>query len=275
MTPKITDLLGLFGTRKPVIGVVHLPPLPGSPLCRQSLEELVERALKDAETLEEGGIDGVLVENYGDKPFRKKVGPETIATMSIIVEKVVKSLSIPVGVNILRSDCLAALAVASVTGARFIRCNVFTDTLVTDQGIIEPCAWELMSYRRMLGSRVMIFADILCKHAKPLVELSPEESARNAAYRGMADAIILTGRETGLGPDPRYVERVRKAVPDVPLLIGSGFTPENAEILLKFSDGAIVGTYLKRGGVTEECVDLDRVRKLMSVVKELRRLETE
>ncbi len=260
----------LFNTKKPIIGMVHLPPLPGSPRYNGDMEGLIKRAVSDARALEDGGVNGLIVENYGDKPFRRdKVGPETVSAMTLVLKSVLEATSLPVGVNVLRSDCVSALAIASVTGAKFIRCNVFTDTLVTDQGIIQPCAWEVLNLRAFLKSKVMVFADVLSKHARPLVHLTIEESARAAAYRGMADAIIVTGTETGVSPDPERVKRIKEAVSDVPLLIGSGLNPDNAVTLLKHADGAIVGTYFKEKGFVENKVDTERVRTLIKTIKML------
>ncbi len=261
----------LFKVKKPIIGMIHLLPLPGSPRYGGNLEGVIERALLDAKALEEGGVDGVLVENFGDKPFRRdRVGPETISSMTLALKSVLESVSLPAGVNVLRSDCISAIAIAAVTGAKFIRCNVFTDTMVTDQGLIMPCAWGALSYRRALGADVKIFADVLCKHAIPLVPIKLEDSAMTAAYRGLADAIIVTGPETGASPKPKDVERVKRAVPEFPVLVGSGLRPENARDLLKYADGAIVGTYFKEGGDIEGRVDVERVRNLMAVIKSMR-----
>lgn len=261
----------LFHVEKPIIGVVHLLALPGSPRYDGNMDILIRRAISDALALEEGGVDGLILENFGDKPFRReRVGSETISSMTLILKQVIDSVSIPVGVNVLRSDCISAMAIATVTGARFIRCNVYTDTLITDQGLIQPCAWDVLTYRRQLDSDVMIFADVLSKHAKPLVLMNIGEAARSAAYRGMADVLIVTGTETGKSPRPEEIETAKKAVPDVPILIGSGFNPENAEKLLKWADGAIVGTYLKEGGFVENKVDKERVKRLMQVVRSLR-----
>ncbi|HIE23686.1 MAG TPA: BtpA/SgcQ family protein [Candidatus Korarchaeota archaeon] len=265
---RFDKFYGLFESKKPIIGMVHLPPLPGSPRYDGNLDYLIKRAISDAIALEEGGVNGLIVENYGDKPFRRdRISPETICAMTLILKEVLEATSLPTGINVLRSDCVSAMAIASVAGAKFIRCNVFTDTLVTDQGIIQPCAWEVLTLRSFLRSRVMVFADVLSKHAKPLVHVTIEESARNAAYRGGADAIIVTGIETGASPDPENVKKVKEAVPDVPVLIGSGLNPENAKILLRHADGAIVGTFFKEKGFVENKVDRERVKTLMKAIK--------
>ncbi|MCC6042249.1 MAG: BtpA/SgcQ family protein, partial [Candidatus Verstraetearchaeota archaeon] len=132
----------VFGVQKAIIGVVHLPPLPGSPRYEgEELEFIAERALRDAKALKEGGVDGVLIENFWDAPYRKKrVSPITVASMTVIAKEVAKEVRIPIGVNVLRNDALAALAIAKAIGGSFIRVNAYVETVVTDQGIVEPCA---------------------------------------------------------------------------------------------------------------------------------------
>jgi len=251
-----------------VIGMVHVGPLPSTPLGPgASLNDIIENAVRDARALEEGGVDGIMVENFYDAPYPKDVAdPATVASMALITREVVKSVSVPVGVNILRNCGLQALAVAHVCGASFIRVNALSETVVSDQGILEPIAYELMRYRRYLGARVAVFADVHVKHAAPLAWRPPELVAKETVERGGADAVIVSGARTGAPPDVKEVEAVKKAV-KVPVIIGSGTTPENARELLSVADGAIVGTYFKEEGGR---VSVRRVEKLMSVVKSLR-----
>lgn len=264
----------LFSVKKPVIGVVHLLPLPGSPRYKDlGISNILDRAVQDAKNLEAGGVNGLIVENLGDAPYLKtNVGPETVSTMTLAVREVINAVNIPTGVNVLRNDVKAALAIAQTTGGKFIRANVFTETIITDQGIIEPTASELLRYRRYLGAEgVKVFADVHVKHGIPLSFASIEESAKEAAYRGLADALIVTGTRTGVAPNLKDLARVRKAVPDKPLLIGSGATRENILKLLKYTDGAIVGTSLKNRGVTENPVDLERVKAFTAIVENARK----
>jgi len=159
--------------------------------------------------------------------------------MTLVIAEIRREVSIPIGVNVLRSDCVAAIAIAHVTGARFIRCNAYTDTLVTDQGIIEPKAWDVMRELRLLGRRdVRIMADVLCKHAKPLVSVKVGEAARTAVLRGMADAIVVTGTATGRPPSVSSVRDAKIAVPNTPVIVGSGLNPSNAYQLMRIADGA-------------------------------------
>jgi len=267
----------IFKETKPIIGMVHLPPLPGSPSYKnQLIDQILEAAVQEAKALEDGGVDGLIVENLGDAPYLKSnVGLETVSAMTLVMNNVVEAVDIPVGVNILRNDVKAALAVAYVTGGRFIRANVFTDTVLTDQGIIEPSAPELLRYRRFLGAeRVKVFADVHVKHGV-LLSLKPiEQSAMDAAYRGLADALIVTGARTGVKPDLEDLKRVKEAVPHTPVLVGSGASKENVAKLLEYADGAIVGTHFKKDGITVNRVDEGRVKSFMERVKELREQKT-
>jgi len=275
----------VLGVEKIGIAVVHLPPLPGSPgFCggRRDFESIVEFAVREARVLEECGADAVLIENFGDKPFEKRVSdPVTTASMAVIVREVVKSVSIPVGVNILRNSAIEALAVAMASGARFVRVNAFVETLATDSGIIEPAAPSIARYlarHRGLGSEIAILADVLCKHATPIafpawvssLEEYLDAVVRDAVERGGANALIVTGRRTGEPPSPRLVEAVKERARETPVLLGSGATPENLPKFLRVCDGVIVGSYVKVGGGAGNPTDPERARKFFSELRRLR-----
>ena len=232
-----------FGERA-VFGMVHFLPLPGAPLFGGSIDEVIGAALADARAL--AACDGIAFENFGDRPFRKIVTKETIAAMTRVIADVIREVRVPFGVNVLRNDAAGALAIAAATGAAFIRVNVHTGAMLTDQGIIEGDAAETLRMRAAMARQVMIFADHLVKHASPLGVVDEVQSAKDLRERGLADAVIVSGRETGAEVDQARFERVRSAI-DAPLLIGSGLTADNAA---RFSDadGAIVGTSLKSGG---------------------------
>lgn len=236
-----------FGAR-PVFGMVHLMPLPGSPLYAGSMRAVIDAAVADAHALEEGGCAGVVVENFGDRPFfATRVPPETIAAITRVIAAL--DVKIPIGVNVLRNDPRAALGIAAATGAAFIRVNVHTGAMVTDQGIIQGEAAETLRARSLLGPGIAIFADVLVKHAAPLGDLDPIQAAKDLRLRGLADALIVTGAETGAAADPARIDLLRGAV-DAPLIVGSGVTAENAASFAA-ADGAIVGTSLKRGDRVE------------------------
>src|SRR5881227_4051911 len=155
--------------RRPLFGMVHLAPLPGAPLFGGSLDAVIDAALADARALREGGCDGMLFENFGDRPFFKEgVEARTVAAMTRVILEVAREVALPFGVNVLRNDAASALAIAAATGAAFIRVNVHTGAMVADQGIIEGEAAATMRRRTALCPDVFVFADHMVKHAVPL-----------------------------------------------------------------------------------------------------------
>src|SRR5436305_3228391 len=203
-----------------LFGMVHLLPLPGAPLFGGSLDEVIDAALRDAHAIAGGGCDGIVIENFGDKPFfRGRVPAETVAAMTRVVTGIIREVKIPLGVNVLRNDALSALAIAAAVGAAFIRVNIHTGAMLTDQGIIEGTSAETLRLRASLAPDVMIFADHLVKHAAPLAPYDPLQSAKDLRLRGLADALIVTGAETGAPPDAARLAMLAGAV-DAPLLIG-------------------------------------------------------
>lgn len=264
MAHRNFSLREIFSADRPLIGVVHLLPLPGSPRFGGSMDQVVDRARRDARVYEESGLDGLIMENYGDLPFYPQaVPPETVAAMAVVAEEVRRVTSIPMGINVLRNDSRAALGLAAVLKAPFIRVNVLLSAMVTDQGIVQGQAHDLLRQRNALGASTRIFADVMVKHAHPLMQQSIESAARELVSRGLADALIVTGKATGSGPRLAELKSVKSAVGDVPVLVGSGVTPENAAKILAIAHGAIVGTFLKRDGLTENEVDGHRVKELL------------
>jgi membrane complex biogenesis BtpA family protein len=241
-----------FTTRfaaRAVFGMIHLDALPGAPLFA-SLDAVIERAVRDGRALREGGCAGFVIENFGDRPFtRGRVEAETVAAMTRVIADVTREVKLPFGVNVLRNDAQSALAIAAATGAAFIRVNVHTGAMVTDQGLIEGDAYATLRKRASLAPDVLIFADHLVKHAAPLAAVDEVQSARDLRLRGLADALIVTGAETGAAADPARLATLREAV-DAPLLVGSGLTAENAHSF-RDADGAIVGTSVKRDGLVD------------------------
>lgn len=253
-----------FG-RQAVIGMVHFRPLPGAPLYAGSIRAAIEAARSDARAIAEGGCDGMLFENFGDRPFSKTVGPETVAAMTRIIAEVTREVPLWFGVNVLRNDPAAALGIAAACGAAFIRVNVHSGAMLTDQGIIEGDAAETLRLRARLAPEVAVFADHMVKHATPLAPLDEQQAARDLRERGLADAIIITGRETGAPVDVDRLRMMRGAV-EAPIVAGSGVTVDNAA-LYRDAEGVIVGTALKREGRVEAAVDLRRVRRIVRAFK--------
>jgi membrane complex biogenesis BtpA family protein len=259
------DFQGLC--RPPFIGMIHLPPLPGAPGYAGDLETVLSRACADLEALVSGGITTVMVENFHDIPFwPDQVPPETVAALAVVVAGLRRRHpDVRLGVNVLRNDAAAALAVAAATGAGFVRVNVHTGAMVTDQGTLLGQAHRTLRKRRELGlEQVGILADIRVKHAAPLAVRDLAAEARDLRLRGLADALVISGEATGAAADPQQLATLRAALPDCPLLLGSGVTPQNLPAYAGLADGFIVGTSLKTQGV----VDPDRVRALLAALPE-------
>lgn len=250
-----------------LVGVVHLQALPGAPDSRGDLEAVWDAALMDATALAEGGVDAIIVENFGDAPFfSTSVPPETIASMTVVVDRLAREFDgLPVGINVLRNDPGAGLGIAAATGASFLRINVHVGAMVTDQGLIEGDAAQTLRLRERLAPGLQLLCDVHVKHAQPLGGGSIETAARDTFLRGKASALVLSGSGTGEGTDPGDLIAVREAVPAAPIMIGSGLDLSNAASLRGLVDGAIVGTALKRGGEVLAPVDVDRVRDLVKL----------
>jgi membrane complex biogenesis BtpA family protein len=257
----------LRAPKKVFIAVVHLGPLPGSPRWQGSMDKLVHRAVADAQASEAGGADAIVIENFGDVPFTKgSVPPETIAAMAVAASAIRSACRLPIGFNVLRNDARAALGLSAACGASFIRVNVHTGAMLTDQGVIEGTAFETLRLGQSLCPKTLILADVHVKHAVPLGPTRLEDSARDTLERGLADALIVTGAGTGLPTDTDDVRRVREACPKARILVGSGVTCENVNQFGRWVDGFIIGTHLKRGGRVENAVDKQRVEKMAMAI---------
>ena len=261
----------VFRTKKPLIGVVHLEPLPGSPDYRGRMDLVQRRAQEDADRLVEAGFDGIIVENYGDAPFFKDAVPAvTVAPMTAVIERIRSRHDIPLGVNVLRNDVASALSIAAATGAQFVRVNVHVGAALTDQGTIEGRAAETLRLRAAIAPTVFIFADFRVKHAVPLVERSWDEELADLAERGKADAVLFTGGRTGAPPDVELLAHARRLLGKLPIFVASGATIQNAPSFLEYADGLIVGSALEKGGKAGRPVDPSRAR---SFVESIRRTE--
>jgi len=252
---------------RPVIGMVHLRALPGAPTYGGSVEAIRTAALRDAEALQIGGASALLVENYFDAPFYpNRVPAHTVAHMTAIASALRQRVDLPLGVNVLRNDGRAALAVAHAAGADFIRVNVLVGARMTDQGILEGRAHLLARDRVQLGARqTRIFADVNVKHSAPLAAYDPDQEVEDAIVRGGADAVIVSGAGTGKPIAAKELQRAREAAAGAPVLVGSGVTPSSVAELAAAS-GFIVGTSTKQAGKVSEAVDPQRVRALVDAV---------
>jgi membrane complex biogenesis BtpA family protein len=274
-TTKPNALERIFGVTRPIIGTIHLLPLPGAPAYDgQDMTGIVERAVTDATAYARGGLDGVIVENEGDIPFLKpdSIGPETVAALTAATAAVRAAVSLPVGSMCLANAALESLAVAKATGASFIRANGWANAYIANEGYIEGAAARALRYRSMIHARdVAVFADVHVKHASHAIvaDRPLAEQARDVEAFG-ADVLIASGSRTGDPVGKDELECIARAVSS-PVIIGSGLDEENVADLLPAADGAIVGSSLKSGGVWWNPVDEERVRALMSKVESVRR----
>ena len=255
--------------RAPVIGMLHAPPLPGAPRCELDLSAIVEFVLRDAELLVAAGVHGLLLENFGDVPFYPQHVPASVvAQMTHLAAQVRARFDLPLGINVLRNDGRAALAIAHAVGADFIRVNVLCSARVTDQGLIEGIAHDLLRDRVSLGAQsVRVLADVDVKHSAPLGAARPiEYEVADTLERGGADAVIVSGSGTGRPTDINQFRQAKSAAGDAPVFVGSGVTTATIRDFLPYADGFIVGTAIKVDGVATNPVDPARVRALLQAL---------
>jgi membrane complex biogenesis BtpA family protein len=256
---------------KSLIGMLHLRPLPGSPEAER-FEATRERLLSDADALVAGGCEALMMENFGDTPFYPgRVPAAVVAAMTALAVEVRRRYPrIPLGINVLRNDGEGALAIAAAVGAQMIRVNVLCGARVTDQGLIQGIAHDLLRLRAQLGAAgVAILADVDVKHSAPLAARPIEDEVEDMIKRGMADGVVVSGRGTGAKVDAAHLAKVRAAAGRTPVLIGSGVSAGSLGEIFAAADYFIVGTSLKTGGVSTAGVDGARVAELVRRRREL------
>ncbi|NYF97447.1 BtpA/SgcQ family protein [Janibacter cremeus] len=233
----------VFPSRPPILGMVHLHALPGSPTFGGSLQDVITKALADAQTLADAGVDALLVENLHDYPYYPEtIEPETVASATVCAKAVAEEIDLPMGINILRNSWKASLGIAAAVGAKFIRLNILTDAMITDQGMINGAAHLVSRYRKQIGADdVLILADLLTKHAAPLVERPVPVIAADMIKRGGADGIIIAGHDSSQPASQDRIREIKDAIPDAPVIMGSGMTVEHAPTYAKVADGAVFG----------------------------------
>ena len=260
LIPAWTDV------NKPVIGMLHLPPLPGSPRFTGDSRALADFVLRDADTLAAGGVHGLMLENFGDVPFSaRRVPAYVVAQMTRIAVELRRRFDLPLGVNVLRNDGRGALAVAAAAGAEFIRVNVLCGARLTDQGIIQGEAYHLLRERALLrAEHIKILADVNVKHSAPLGPPRPlAEEVADILERGGADGLVVSGAGTGRPVDQDELKQIKATAGSRPVFIGSGLTAETLADCSANADGFIVGTSLKRDGLVSNPVEAARVAEFM------------
>lgn len=268
----------IFGTQRPVIGMVHFSPMLGYDGF-ESIENILKKALFDLNALMAEGVDGVMVENNYDLPHQIIVGSETVASMTFLTAKVLEQANVPLGINVLWNDYRASLAMAKVLGAKFIRVPVFVDKVQTAFGIINGDSADVIEYRKKIqAEEVAIFTDIQVKHATMLDSKKPLSLSAQQAINAGSDGLIITGKWTGDAPKLGDLEEARIVAGNFPILVGSGATQENIKQLLKFADGVIVSTSLKSGHYLDPSmernvkpyqatIDVEKVKAFVNAVK--------
>lgn len=262
----------LFSQPKPVIGVIHVGALPGTPQNTQTVAELVKAARQEAKLYRESGVDGVMIENMHDVPYlRGEVGPEIVAAMTAIGIEVKSECGLPVGIQILAGANVEALAVAHAAGLDFIRAEGYAYAHVADEGLIQASAARLLRYRRMIGAtRVQVWTDVKKKHSAHAItaDVSLGATAETVEFMG-SDCVIVTGNVTG---DPPRVADVQEAKTHcrLPVILGSGISADNIMEFYHEADGFIIGSAFKVDGLWSNTIDLSRVARFMKGLDELR-----
>lgn len=271
---RMNSLGEMFAKPKPVIGMVHLPPLPGAVgYTGYPVREIVDFALKDAATLVENGVDGLMVENMWNIPFAvgMETSPEEMCAQAVAAAEVVKSVNVPVGINVVHNGARVCLGIAIAVGAKFIRVCLLTGAAVWDTGEFDHgCARELLSARKLnQAEHIKLFCDVDKKHS---VRFPGIDLATHIEWTEfyLADAMIITGRMTGTAPDLEKVKNAKELAKGRPILMGSGMTAENAADFMKVADGCIVGFGMKDAGHPYRSVNPDNVKRFMDAVGSVR-----
>lgn len=251
---------------KSVIGMVHCLPLPGTAGFDGDFQKILDRAIEDAVTLEKAGVSALIVENMGDTPFSTLLSKEQVAALTAASIKVRESVSIPIGIDAAFNDCEAALAIAAMAKADFVRIPVFVDTVIFTDGIIYPCAKKCMEFRKRMGiEHIKILADVQVKHTYMLnPQINVEHSAKDAVSNG-ADALIVTGSVVGEETPLDMIRKVKRVV-KVPVFAGSGVNERNIHEQLEIADGCIIGSSLKKDGILSNPIDYELVRSVVCAI---------
>ncbi len=260
-----------FGADKPIIAMVHLPPLPGTPLhdAKAGMAKILDSAAADIEALQGGGVDAVMFGNEGDRPYLTKASPATLAAMAFAVGQLKSLIKVPFGVNYLW-DPVASVALGVAAGAGFVR-EIFTGVYDSDMGLWVPDAFSALKQRSDAGRHDMkVMYNINAEFASPVGSRSIGQRAKSAVFAALADVVLVSGPMTGEEVELGNLKEAKKAVPGTPVFANTGVNIDNVGKILTEGDGAIVGTHFKIGGDTWKNVDGDRVKRFMDKVRKVR-----
>ncbi len=271
------DLKLIFEKEKPIIGMVHLRPLPGSPLYNPSemgMNKIIETAITEANILQDAGVDGLQIENIWDYPYQKgdEISKATLASLAVAVNEVAKNVNIPVGVNCHMNGAPESMVCAVAANARWIRVFEWCNSFISQVGFVDSVAAQTARLRHNLeADHIQVLCDVNVKHGSHYIihDRSVAEQAMDVEAEG-GDAIIVTGFDTGMPPTPKRVLEAKKAV-KLPILLGSGVSIENAKELMSIADGAIIGSWFKEGNNWKNPVSFERTKSFMQEIENLRR----
>ena len=260
-----------FGSRKPIIAMIHLAPLPGSPLYDRAggMQRIVEDSARDIEALQEGGVDAVMFGNEGDRPYLLKASPESLSAMAFAIGALKPLIKVPFGVNYLW-DPVATVGLAVASGARFAR-EIFTGVYDSDMGLWQPDAAAALRLRADCGrADLKLMFNINAEFAAPVGDRPIAARAKSAVFSSLADVILVSGPMTGEAVEAGNLKVVKDALPDTPVFANTGVNLGNVGDILRVADGAVIGTHFKVDGNTWNPVDGARVKRFMDKVRRLR-----
>jgi membrane complex biogenesis BtpA family protein len=267
----MTRFQKVFGKQKPVIAMVHLGAMPGSPLhdAAAGVDGILQGARADLAALQAAGVDAVMFGNENDRPYEFDVDRATTATMAYVIGRLRGEITVPFGVNVLW-DPMSTVALAAATGAAFLR-EILTGTYASDMGPWTPDAGKAMRYRDRLGARdVAMLYNVSAEFADSLDRRPLPDRARSAVFSSIPDAVLVSGQITGEAARMADLEAVKAVLPDTPVLANTGVKHATVAEVLEIADGCVVGSALKVDGHTWNAVDPERARDFMARVRKAR-----
>jgi membrane complex biogenesis BtpA family protein len=260
-----------FGSHKPIVAMVHFPPLPGSPLFDRDggMSKIIESAARDIEALQEGGVDALMFGNEGDRPYLTRASPQSLAAMAVAIGELKPLIKVPMGVNYLW-DAVATVSLAVAAQAKFAR-EIFTGVYDSDMGLWVPDAAAALRIRAEAGcNHIKLMYNINAEFASPVGDRPIAARAKSAVFASLADVVLVSGAMTGEAVEFGNLKAAKEALPDTPVFANTGVNRDNVSEILRIGDGVIIGTHFKVDGNTWNPVDRARVKRFMETVVKLR-----